>query len=70
MTGATRSRRSTRPITQLVAVIARMPDSQLFDLTNDPRVDAESADNRFSWWSGIQHDIYHLGQIALLKKAV
>ena len=55
----------------LVAVIARMPDSQLFELTNDPRVDAESADTYFQLVEGVlQHDIYHSGQIALLKKAV
>ena len=55
----------------LVAVIARMPDSQLFDRTNDPRVDAESADTYFQLVEGIlQHDVYHSGQIALLKKAV
>jgi uncharacterized damage-inducible protein DinB len=55
----------------LVSVIARMPDSQLFDRTNDPRVDAESADTYFQLVEGIlQHDIYHSGQIALLKKAV
>jgi uncharacterized damage-inducible protein DinB len=54
----------------LVAVVARIPDAQLFDRTNDPRVDAESADTYFQLVQGtLQHDIYHSGQIALLKKA-
>ena len=40
-----------------------LPDSQLFDPTNDPRVDAESADTYFQLVEGIlQHDIYHSGR--------
>ena len=56
----------------LVAVMARMPDSQLFDRTNDPRVgENESPDTYFQLVQGVlQHDIYHSGQIALLKKSV
>ena len=56
----------------LVDTIARLPDRQLFELTNDPRVDENgSADTYFQLVQGIlQHDVYHSGQIALLKKAV
>ena len=55
----------------LVDTVTRLPDSQLFALTNDPRVDENgSADTHFQLVQGIlQHDVYHSGQIALLKKA-
>jgi uncharacterized damage-inducible protein DinB len=55
----------------LVDTIARLPDQQLFELTNDPRVEGdESPDTYFQLVQGIlQHDVYHSGQIALLKKA-
>jgi uncharacterized damage-inducible protein DinB len=55
----------------LVDAIARLPDAQLSELTNDPRVDEGSADTCFQLVQGIlQHDVYHSGQIALLKKAL
>jgi uncharacterized damage-inducible protein DinB len=56
----------------LVNVVARIPDSQLFEQTNDPRVGGEeSADTYFQLAQGaLQHDVYHSGQIALLKKGV
>jgi len=55
----------------LVDTIARIPDEQLSELTNDPRVDEGSADTYFQLVQGIlQHDVYHSGQIALLKKAL
>jgi uncharacterized damage-inducible protein DinB len=55
----------------LVSAIADLRDSQLFALTNDPRVDENgSADTYYQLAQGIlQHDVYHSGQIALLKKA-
>jgi uncharacterized damage-inducible protein DinB len=55
----------------LVDTIARLPDEQLSELTNDPRVEAGSADTYFQLVQGIlQHDVYHSGQIALLKKGL
>ena len=43
----------------------------VFKLTNDPRVAEGSADTCFQLVQGIlQHDVYHSGQIALLKKAL
>ena len=55
----------------LVAVVARIPDSQLYERTNDPRVGAGSADTCFQLVQGVlQHDVYHSGQIALLKKGL
>jgi uncharacterized damage-inducible protein DinB len=55
----------------LVDTIARLPDGQLSELTNDPRVDEGSADTCFQLVQGVlQHDVYHSGQIALLKKAL
>jgi len=56
----------------LIGVIAPMPDSQLFTPTNDPR-ESESGIGvtYYVLLHGIvQHDVYHSGQIALLKKAV
>ena len=56
----------------LVAAVKALPESQLFEATNDPR-------NRplgpgvtyYVLLHGIvQHDVYHAGQIALLKKAL
>jgi uncharacterized damage-inducible protein DinB len=56
----------------LVDTVARLPDQQLFESTNDPRVDENgAADTYFQLVQGIlQHDVYHSGQIALLKKGV
>ena len=56
----------------LAAAIARIPDSRLTALTNDKR-DRESGGgvSYYVLLHGIvQHDVYHSGQIALLKKAV
>ena len=55
----------------LTAVIARLADDQLLALTNDPRVDELGAGRtNYQLLQGvIQHDVYHSGQIALLKKA-
>jgi uncharacterized damage-inducible protein DinB len=56
----------------LVAVVARIPDAQLFEPTNDPRVGgSESPDTYFQLVQGVlQHDVYHSGQIALLRKGL
>ena len=56
----------------LVAVVARVPDQQLFTPTNDPR-DSETGQGvtHYVLLHGIvQHDVYHSGQIALLKRAI
>ena len=54
----------------LVDTITRLRDPQLFERTNDPRTDANDSGNYFQLVQGIlQHDVYHSGQIALLKKA-
>jgi uncharacterized damage-inducible protein DinB len=56
----------------LVAVVARIPDAQLFEPLNDPRVgENEAPDTYFQLVQGVlQHDVYHSGQIALLKKGL
>ena len=56
----------------LVAVIARIPDSQLVAPTNDSRErETGKGVSHYVLLHGIvQHDVYHSGQIALLKKAV
>jgi len=55
----------------LVDTITRLRDPQLFERTNDPRTDeGGSGNDYFQLVDGIlQHDAYHSGQIALLKKA-
>jgi uncharacterized damage-inducible protein DinB len=56
----------------LVAAIARFPEAQLFAPTNDSR--APETGQGVSYYvllhGVVQHDVYHSGQIALLKKAV
>ena len=56
----------------LVAVIARVPEAQLFTPTNDSRApETGQGVSHYVLLHGIvQHDVYHSGQIALLKKAV
>jgi uncharacterized damage-inducible protein DinB len=56
----------------LVGVIAGTPESQLFTPTNDPRERESGAGVSFYvlLHGIVQHDVYHSGQIALLKKAV
>lgn len=55
---------------QLLTDIRAMPQSQLHDETNDPRYRPTGAGVSFyQLLHGIvQHDVYHSGQIALLKK--
>jgi uncharacterized damage-inducible protein DinB len=56
----------------LIAAIRELPESRLFAATSDPR-DAPlgSGVSYYVLLHGIvQHDVYHSGQIALLKKAL
>ncbi len=55
---------------QLLTDIRAMPESQLHDETNDPRDRPAGAGVSFyELLHGIvQHDVYHSGQIAILKK--
>ena len=55
----------------LVSSVASLPEDKLFQPTNDPR-DRESGagvDHYVLLHGMVQHDVYHSGQIALLKKA-
>ena len=55
----------------LIDTITRLRDPQLFEQTNDSRTDESDSGNYFQLVQGIlQHDAYHSGQIALLKKSV
>ena len=56
----------------LVSAIKGFPEAKLFTPTNDPRHDDTTvAASYYELLHGIaQHDCYHAGQIALLKKAV
>jgi uncharacterized damage-inducible protein DinB len=56
----------------LVAAVARVPDSLLSAPTNDQRgAETDQGVSHYVLLHGIvQHDVYHAGQIALLKKAV
>ena len=56
----------------LVAEIQRLPENRLFTPTNDPR--NRETGHGVSYYvllhGIVQHDVYHSGQIALLKKAL
>jgi uncharacterized damage-inducible protein DinB len=55
----------------LVSAVAGLPEEKLFQPTHDPR-DRESGagvDHYVLLHGIVQHDVYHAGQIALLKKA-
>jgi uncharacterized damage-inducible protein DinB len=56
---------------ELVSAIKALPESRLFEPTNDPRNRALGTGvSYYVLLHGIvQHDVYHSGQIALLKKA-
>jgi len=56
----------------LVSAIKGFPEAKLFTPTNDPRHDDTTvAASYYELLHGIaQHDCYHAGQIALLKKAL
>ena len=55
----------------LVSSVSSLPEDTLFQPTNDPR-ERESGlgvDHYVLLHGMVQHDVYHAGQIALLKKA-
>jgi uncharacterized damage-inducible protein DinB len=55
----------------LVAAVAKVPESKLLEPTNDPR-DRETGSgvSHYVLLHGIvQHDVYHAGQIALVRKS-
>ena len=56
---------------QLIATIQALPESKLYESTNDPRNrPLGTGVSYYVLLHGIvQHDVYHAGQIALLKKA-
>ena len=59
-----------RAHTELVAAIRQVPEAQLWKPTNDPRAPGGAGVSYYVLLHGIvQHDTYHAGQIALLKKA-
>jgi len=57
---------------QLIAAIRQLPENRLYEPTNDPRnAPRGTGVSYYELLHGIvQHDVYHAGQIALLKKAV
>jgi uncharacterized damage-inducible protein DinB len=58
-----------RAHTELVAAIRQVSDAQLAKPTNDPRAPAGAGVSYYVLLHGIvQHDTYHTGQVALLKK--
>jgi uncharacterized damage-inducible protein DinB len=56
----------------LTDAVRTLPESRLFEPTNDPRVRETGAGvTHYTLLHGIvQHDAYHAGQIAILKKAM
>lgn len=58
--------------TRLVAVVRSLPESRLHDATRDPRNrPLGTGVSHYVLLHGlVQHDTYHAGQIALLKKAL
>ena len=56
---------------QLIASIKSLPEEKLFEPTNDPRNrPLGTGVSYYVLLHGIvQHDVYHAGQIAILKKA-
>jgi uncharacterized damage-inducible protein DinB len=57
---------------RLIDAVRAFPESKLFDATNDTRDPALGTGVSFYelLHGVVQHDVYHSGQIALLKKAV
>jgi uncharacterized damage-inducible protein DinB len=54
----------------LVSAVRDLPEPKLFEPTNDPRHANGMAATYYELLHGIvQHDVYHAGQIAILKKA-
>jgi uncharacterized damage-inducible protein DinB len=59
-----------RAHTELVAGIRRFPEATLAEAHNDPRAPGGKGVSYFVLLHGaVQHDVYHAGQIALLKRA-
>lgn len=59
-----------RAHTELVAEIRRFPEPTLSTPTNDPRAPGSKGVSYYVLLHGIvQHDVYHAGQIAMLKKS-
>lgn len=59
-----------RAHTELVAAIRRVPESRLAEPHNDPRAAGGKGVSYYVLLHGaVQHDVYHAGQIAILKKA-
>ena len=56
----------------LVAAVRSLPESQLFEPTNDPRNrETGSGVTKYVLLHGLaQHDAYHAGQLAMLVKVV
>jgi uncharacterized damage-inducible protein DinB len=56
---------------ELIAAIRALPEARLFEPTNDPR--NRPLGTGVSYYvllhGAVQHDVYHAGQIALLKRA-
>jgi uncharacterized damage-inducible protein DinB len=58
-----------RAHTELVSAIRQVPEAQLTKPTNDPRAPGGAGVSYYVLLHGIvQHDVYHAGQIAILKK--
>jgi uncharacterized damage-inducible protein DinB len=57
---------------QLVAAVRQLPENRLYEATNDPRDRPLGAGvSYYVLLHGIvQHNVYHSGQIAILKKAL
>ena len=57
---------------QLVAAVRQLPESTLYKATNDPRDRPLGAGVLYYvlLHGIVQHDVYHAGQIAILKKAL
>jgi uncharacterized damage-inducible protein DinB len=64
--------RLTRAHEALVAAVRQLPESRLYEATNDPRDrPLGTGVSYYVLLHGIvQHDAYHAGQIALLKKGI
>jgi uncharacterized damage-inducible protein DinB len=60
-----------RAHTELVATVRQVPEAQLSKPTNDPRVPGGAGVSYYVLLHGIvQHDVYHAGQIAIVKKGL
>src|SRR4030095_13573839 len=56
----------------LAAAVLTLPEAKIFEPTNDPRLRGKGAGaSHYTLLHGIvQHDAYHSGQMAILKKAL